>query len=267
MTRAPGVSCDAARMGAERRGIECERCGAAVPLVSASHARCVYCLHDQAVPPEMASAVQASAALDAQLEQVAGEGKRTFDAIFLKNQRWQVGLAIFTFVSCLPTFFFAFAIEGDTGEKILRGVIYGVAALGTGLMALIPIWWLRTLKRSGERAFAALPLARVSVDGGAFVAGCPSCGARLAAGHDVSVRCTHCQTESLLPQPLVDASLRERHKRVVELRVAGQEAMRDATTAAAAQWKKKVVPAIIGFNVLFGVIVLAAVLAYQLAKG
>ncbi len=196
----------------------------------------------------------------------AGAGERAFTKMFVANRGWQVGLAAFTFLTCLPTFYLGFSAEGDTADQLLRAGLYGGAALGSALMAAIPLLWLRTLKRSGEQAFAALPLARVSVDAGAFVAGCPSCGARLNTGGEVAVVCGHCQTQSLLPQPLVDARMKGRHKRVIELRLAGQTAAHGAAQHAVTQWQKKFVPMIIGINVLVGIVIFAAVIAYQLAK-
>ncbi len=250
----------------ESRSVACERCGANVPLVSSTHARCVYCLHDQKIPADVAQAVHADQALEAKLEDAAGSGERAFTKMFVANRGWQVGLAAFTFLSCLPTFYLGFSAEGDTADQLLRAGLYGGAALGSALMAAIPLLWLRTLKRSGEQAFAALPLARVSVDAGAFVAGCPSCGARLNTGGEVAVVCGHCQTQSLLPQLLVDARMKGRHKRVIELRLAGQTAAHGAAQHAVTQWQKKFVPMIIGINVLVGIVIFAAVIAYQLAK-
>lgn len=82
---------------------------------------------------------------------------------------------------------------------------------------------------SKTERLATLPLALPIARAGAVGASCPSCGAALAANAtDVSARCAHRATESLLPIPMVEQRLRRLHTRVVELR----EQYRGATAQA-----------------------------------
>ena len=104
------------------------------------------------------------------------------------------------------------------------------------------------------------------MEDGELVADCPRCGARLRSSGEVSVTCTHCNTPSLLPRPLVQASQRRRYERVIELRLQGEAAAHDATKLAVTKWQKNVVPMVIRINVLIGAIIAAAVIAYNLSS-
>ena len=241
--------------------LACARCGASVPLLVGSHARCLYCLHDNEVPGVVRGALADRDALDRDVERAVAEGTTLAE----RQERAQVGLAAFILgtlvITGVPTVVGLLAMSGGDPKTLFTVVILAVSWIP---FAVIPVAWILLVRRKTDARFAALPLAVPRADGAALGAACPTCGAGLApAGAAISARCAHCATESLLPITLVQASLRLRHQRAMKARAAATEGMQDAVKT----WQRVFVPLILGFNVLMGVAIGLAALVYSLVTG
>jgi hypothetical protein len=77
-----------------------------------------------------------------------------------------------------------------------------------------------------------LPLARLDLRSG-LRAACPNCGAQLVPVGKVTATCGGCDTEALLPAPLVAAELQQRHHQLATARRRSSGLVRGQVQAAA----------------------------------
>jgi hypothetical protein len=160
--------------------------------------------------------------------------------------------------------FFGVASFGSFADDPLRAAMTGTIAIGGTLpMIAIPLLWMRVKTVSRTRVLAALAPSVPRLEGDQLISLCPNCGARHHATGELTVRCGHCQTEALLPVVMVDRRLAKQHQAVLEARKRG-EAEVDAAVAAMHMWQQTVVPAIMVFSALFGVVIVVFVILAKL---
>lgn len=233
----------------EGRVATCERCGAVLALGGAGWARCVYCLHDQRLPPDIAAPLVESRVLVAQLDLL----RRQRDG---SHSSW-ITLAVIVAMSVPGLAIMGYLSVGvllsAEADPVMR-LAYGVFGLGSVAMFIaIPVAWSFVQRRAYRLRLAALPTAIPVVQGEQLLSSCPRCGAPHGPpSGGLTMTCLHCGAEALVPLPLVAAKLARIHRRVFEARqhVSLQQA---AGYDAVATWQKYFVPAILIFvTVVFG---------------
>jgi hypothetical protein len=159
---------------------------------------------------------------------------------FYKNYLWfMVGVPVVTVGGMGAVFFQDVVIPVlATPLKavvIVGGLICGAAFILVPLMAF-GVAYLRRRRHS-------TPFAVVTVTD-TIRAQCPGCGEGLVAGGGITARCHRCDTESLLPAPMVEQRLAKDHARAIDAREEGlgavsgfDTAMQRANIAAGRAWK------------------------------
>ena len=246
--------------------IRCERCGASVPLLVDTHARCLYCRHDNAVPAEMRGHLARREHLDREVERAMSDG----GGVVAAQRRSMIFLGLFigailvvNGIALIAKFIVGPALEGGEVDPMVA-MTFGLMFCSWIPFAAIPVAWILLVRKKKQERWARLPLAIPTARADAVGAVCPSCGAALAASAtQIFTRCGHCSTEALLPLPMVQGRLRKMHAKVVEMRerVTAEEV--DAVKDAVKTWQTKFVPVIIGFNVLIGIVIFAGVIIYR----
>jgi hypothetical protein len=237
----------------------CRKCGAPLAIASRGQARCVYCLEAQPLPGDVAAPLAVAESLAAQLD----EAKRRLGSASKGRKATWVILAV-----NLPGVLLAgsaIAWSAATQQSAVGALMF--AYIGLGGMApvvAIPILWWRVQKKARLAELARLPLAVPHVAPSGLSSSCPSCGAPHAAGFGrLTTTCTHCRVESLLPFPMVSAQLARQHQTVVHARLAAGAEGRAGMTAVK-MWQEEVVPWILAFCILFGVGMVAFVIAAEM---
>ncbi len=237
----------------------CDQCGAPLALAQGGQARCVFCLHTQPLPAHVAAPLAASAQLSTQL-----------DAAQKAAGRWdKSNYAIWVILGInIPGVLLAgAAILGATlaQQNIVGTLMFATIGFGGMLPVIaIPIAWLRTKQKAKRLALARLPLAVPHVAPMGLSCTCPNCGSpEPAVAGRLSVVCSHCRTEALLPLPMVGARLARQHQEVVGARqkvsAEGQAGM-----LAVQLWQREVVPWFFGFSILFGIMIVIFVILAEM---
>lgn len=195
--------------------MRCPSCGAPSPLLART-STCAYCLEPLPLPADVAEPLAAHVALGEQIE----HARQRFAAARRRAQGppWlSIGItAAFALIGVIGV---AGPIgyvksQPESGAMLSVGImviVYGgiVAGFGVGVLRGM---------RNARLRLARLPFVTVHATDRLAVT-CPSCGAALPAASDaVTVRCGHCQTESLLPAALIPERLQQRHARILQLR-------------------------------------------------
>lgn len=244
---------------AEGTVASCERCGAPLSLALQDRARCLFCLHEQRLPREVAATLSHDAALDARLEAHVAK-LRTY-----RRSRWGI-LAVLAValpgIVCSGVAIFGSAWS-SRDDPLAFAMFAFIGIGGLGLPLAIPFLWMRVQNGSRARVLAALPAAVPRIVDAQLASACPRCGAGHGATASLTATCGHCGTEALLPLPLVDVRLARRHAEVLDAKRRG-EAEVDAAKAAVATWQRVAVPAILFCCGLFGVGIVVFVILAEL---
>jgi len=219
----------------------------------------VYCLEAQPLPRDVATPLAVADSLAAQLD----DAKRRIGSASKSRKGIWVILAV-----NVPGVLLAgssIAWSAATQQSAVGALMF--AYIGLGGMApviAIPILWWRVQKKARLGELARLPLAVPHVVPTGLSSSCPSCGApHAAAGGRLTATCTHCRVESLLPLPMVSVQLARQHQMVVHAKLeAGAEGRAGMT--AVRMWQQEVVPWILAFCILFGVGMVAFVIAAEM---
>ena len=239
----------------------CTACGASLSLAHHGRARCVFCLHEQALPTHIATPLREVAALSRQLDEAHAEAKKW------GGGRWAM-VALLLIILPGAGFMLLFGVSSfaHTGADSLRAAMTGIIAIGGTLPVIaIPLLWIWIKRRTRVRVLAGLPPSVARLHGDQLISGCPSCGAQHQPTGELTVRCSYCQTEALLPLPMVGRRLAKQHRAVLEAKRRG-EAEADAAQAAVTSWQTIVVPIIFGFCTLFGVVLMVFILLAKAAQ-
>jgi len=231
-----------------------------VPFIGAKRVRCVYCLTEQEVTTEIARPLEANDRLDAALDQAAARIRGLRSSKYIVWGILALNLPMLALVSWM-IFGSAFAQRDDP----LAAAMYLTIGIGGVLpFILVPFGWFFLRARSDARRLAALPLSVPVVDDQSRLRSkCPRCGALHDTVVGLTSRCSHCETEAILPLLLVDHQLTRKHQRVLAVKVRG-DALTDAATDAQRDYQRFVVPAVIGFCCLFGVVLFAIIIAVEM---
>jgi hypothetical protein len=220
----------------------------------------VYCLEAQPLPKDVAAPLATSDQLAAQLDQALRQLGRATGG---RKATWIILGVNLPGVLLAGS---AIAWSAATQDSVVGALMFGY--IGIGGMApviAIPLLWWRTQKKARLAELARLPLAVPHVAPAGISSSCPSCGAPHAptAGRLTAV-CGHCRAESLLPLPLVGAHLARQHQHVVRARLEASAEGRAGMTAVK-MWQEEVVPWILAFCILFGVGIVAFVIAAEMS--
>jgi len=211
-------------------------------------------LESQPLPTHIATPLASASALAKQLDD-AEQRVASFGAA--RGKLWII-LAINIPGALLAACMIAWsALTQDSTVGVMMYAVLGIG--GTAPVIAIPALWMRTQARARDRQLAALPLSVPRIEDASLSSSCPQCGARHEATGGLTVVCSSCRTEALLPVPLVEARLHRRHQLVVAARVEGQ-AEAQAGMAAVKMWQQEVVPWILAFSVLFGILIVTFVI-------
>ncbi|MDQ3032065.1 MAG: hypothetical protein M3Y87_06590 [Myxococcota bacterium] len=238
----------------------CERCGASLSLSHAGRARCLFCLHDQPLPAGIIAPLEEHEELARSLgvlrQQLHGAGRG----------RWYFLALVAVMVPgamCAAAGIFQGAWSAR-GDALAAAMFSSIGVLGVLPFVGVPFLWLRVQSSTRARQLAALPVSTPVVRHERVTSDCPSCGAPHAPDpRSLTARCRHCATEALLPLPLVDARLARQHAAIVDVRARG-EAEADAAKAAVAAWQRMIKPLMLGFSILFFIVMLAFIAAAEL---
>lgn len=244
----------------EGQAAACSRCGAALALAQGQQARCVYCLESQPLPSDIAAPLASAEALSAQLDE-AKQAIARFGAA--RGKIWII-LAVNIPGTLLAACMMAWAaLSQDSALGIVMYAFIGIG--GTAPVIAIPILWMRTQQKARDLQLASLPLSVPQVENASLSSRCPKCGAAHAPAGGLTVVCSSCRTEALLPVPLVQAKLLRRHQLVIDARVRG-DAEKHAGTAAVTMWQQEVVPWIFAFSIFFGIMIFAFVVITEMTQ-
>ncbi len=246
---------------AEGMAAPCERCGAPLALAQGGRARCVYCLHSQPLPPQLATPLATSEQLSAQLDAAQRAAGRFGKSHYAT---WVILGINLPGVLLAGAAIFGAAL---TQQSTLGTLMFASIGLGGTLPFIaIPIAWIRTQKKARVLSLARLPLAVPVVEPAGLRCVCPNCGSpEPPCSERLTVVCSHCRTEALLPLPIVGARLARRHQEIVNLRHK-QGAEVDARVLAVQLWQREVVPWFFGFAILFGILMLAFIVTAKLTR-
>jgi hypothetical protein len=142
----------------------------------------------------------------------------------------------------------------------LHNALFGLSALLVAAFIFGPLGaWVMAHRLATHRHLSRLPFALLTLSD-RVVPSCPSCGSELKASSALTATCSACDTESLLPAPLVSARLQRKHARAVaahdELRVARGQGM---SVVAEAQRAMGTTYLALGWLYLFAIPVLTAI--------
>jgi ribosomal protein S27E len=238
----------------------CERCGAPLSLSHAGRARCLFCLHDQALPANLVAPLAEHAELAHELETLRGRlersGRRRGSALVI------IAVALFGVVSAAAVS--VLGVSSSRDDALELAMFGSLGLLGVLPFVAVPVLWIRVQAHARARVLAALPVSTPVVRSNRITSDCPQCGAtHTADAAALTVTCSYCGCSSLLPLPLVDARLAIKHRAVIDARARG-DAERDSARAAAAAWQRMIKPLMRGFSVVFLVVVIGFVLAANL---
>ena len=201
--------------GAEK--LSCPYCGANVPPLDARKARCLYCLNEVEVPAGFRQPLADARRLKAELEQSIGRlrGRR---GEIRGQMLYAAGLAL---VYLCPLAFVARTALGSLAEGDPH-YAFQVGFVGVGLYSVVFAAFASVALRwrsASVYRLAKLPTAALNVEDG-LRAACPSCGAALATdAGELTERCGHCGTVSLLPAVHVSGRPQRQHAQVMAARV------------------------------------------------
>ena len=248
--------------GSEGTAARCARCGATLLLAHHGQARCLFCLHAQPLPDTVRQPLEEQAALSQRLDKLERGIAR------LANQRKAVWLML---AALLPLVALTVVqLAGATMSRADDPLAFALSAfIGVGGVlpfVVVPALWLRIQRGVRARVLAALPLAEPQLSGELLRSTCPGCGAlHHPAPGELTATCTHCVTQALLPLPLVRARLARVHAATVAAKARGDVAL-DAAKAAVEAWQRKVVPLILGTLCVYGLVIVAFVLAIEATR-
>lgn len=233
--------------GSEGRSAPCERCGAPLALAHGGRARCLFCLHDQPLPKGIETPLEEHAELAGQL----GELRERVERVVRGRSAFLIIIGISAPLVLLAGLGVFASVRSAEGDALAQLMFASIGGLGLVPFIAIPILWTRVQSVARARQLAALPVSTPQVREARVVSLCPSCGApHDPAPASLTTRCQSCQTEALLPLPLVSEQLAKKHHAVVEARAQGQ-AEENAQKAAVAAWQAMVKPALLGFGAFF----------------
>ena len=210
---------------AETRNVTCPSCGAVVPPIGETHARCAFCLGWVEIPPELRVPVVRQtelqrrfvAALEA--EELARRGAVSQKFIYGGIAATLFSIGLFNLIGMV--------IIGVESANVV-GIFAGTMGVPSTIVVTVAVAWLRHRGREA-RSLASLPLVWFQSD--TLTPCCSRCGAEVATSADeILTTCRHCGTRGLLPCTMVDARLRAKHARVVAARQRG-DALQEASAS------------------------------------
>ena len=210
------------------QSVQCSSCGAPVPLAGAKGQRCFFCLSPVDVPPEIAEVLGDSEQLEARIAQRFRavehyrSGIRSQSTAMAGTLGGMIVIAYFGYTPMVQA-----GLRGDATQSVLFLLSFG---LGAAFVFWPPVVWIRAHRRATHRGLCRLPFASVSLTD-RIVPSCPNCGSSLKASAALTAVCGSCETESLLPAPLVSSRLQRKHARAVAAHEDFDDAQEEALSA------------------------------------